>query len=575
MTSNEIKFLNYLDQAVNWEKEKQKVLSNLHPPFNSELIVKTMLDFEAEHLTTITDCLERMKALKVFNNTCSRRLFLSLVRENFDNIDFSTLKTNQAYAKIKAEILSTTPELQFVDDDRFLRQIGNAFAHGNYCSMLDIERLEKIWTCNENIDITHLTKGESNVFNLQFSPDYKLDPNYGTKANMLQKKIYEALKSPDKVSPLQVLLSLFYNTHDSAINIENLKFKYESSRMIDTDGNIVSRPVPKIFELEINSKQLHDLVLLLVAEQTPLMILQQGNQQAKQITLPEGISNEDVAKLLLKINDFSIFNKATNIQTPITFDKNQQTIFINEYVDTRKWFGPEFFASLPPKLADIIATNQNSHLSSLIDFYSHSVYDVAAACEMANNSRNVIRTCEYKLLSSQNKCFDLNDLIINYAEYIGTLKQVFNSYTEALITETQLLLQIMEDNSLFTNCNNNQPLIDIINCIDPNEMAKLRSSTKYKGDVRTVLYHLRDSLSHLLYLNNLNKELFIYDYTSKNNKTPDFKFTISIENLEKIKNELLNIVTQHIKSTQISNNNSNDTPNINTTSSSQDLSNNQ
>ena len=88
MTNNEIKFLNYLDQAVDWEKEKQKVLSNLHPPFNSELIVKTMLDFEAEHLTTITDCLERMKALKVFNKTCSRMFFLYFFIENFENIYF-------------------------------------------------------------------------------------------------------------------------------------------------------------------------------------------------------------------------------------------------------------------------------------------------------------------------------------------------------------------------------------------------------------------------------------------------------------------------------------------------------
>ena len=109
-----------------------------------------------------------------------------------------------------------------------------------------------------------------------------------------------------------------------------------------------------------------------------------------------------------------------------------------------------------------------------------------------------------------------------------------------------ILLQIIEDNSLASKCESSQSLQKIIDCFNKTEMTKIQAQAKYKNDINSVLKHLRDSFSHVLYLNNLNNELFIYDYISNTDKTPDFKFTISIDNLQKIKSELLTIVKAHI-----------------------------
>ena len=116
MTNNEIKFLEYLDKSVEWEKEKQIALKKATKPFNKEEILKIIEDFEIKKIKTIGDCVDRMKMIKVSNNTFARREFLSIIREDFNNIDFQKLLTNPIYLTIKNEILKNNPDLTFVDD---------------------------------------------------------------------------------------------------------------------------------------------------------------------------------------------------------------------------------------------------------------------------------------------------------------------------------------------------------------------------------------------------------------------------------------------------------------------------
>ena len=45
MTNNELKFIEYLDKAVEWEKEKQKELISLTKPFKKSEISDNLLMF--------------------------------------------------------------------------------------------------------------------------------------------------------------------------------------------------------------------------------------------------------------------------------------------------------------------------------------------------------------------------------------------------------------------------------------------------------------------------------------------------------------------------------------------------
>ena len=557
MTNNEIKFLEYLDKAVLWEKEKQIAIKNASKPFNKTEILDIVEDFELSKLKTNKDCLERMKMLKVVNNVFVRRMFLSLIRENFKNINFANLTTNPRYIQIRNEILGKYPELTFVDDDKFLRQIGNAFAHGNYNSLFDMEKLENIWQIGEDDRVIDFKKREEvNIHQAYFNgEEFEKDDNYNEKVNNIRKTKYEALKNGHKISTLRLYLNILNGTMDSDKIVETLNFRYESNRMLDASGNVVDRPAPVNFELSINRSQLDDLILVLVSEkESKGYISQEAISMRGCLTeIPANANDEDVAKYILSNHKYYLCELKTNQNSELVFDAQQTKLFINEYVNSRQWFGQDFFGNLKnPMLQDYLATNQNSHLLALTEFYYPDQMNLAATSISLDNVESLFDLAAQRLRSYRGK--DLLTTLAGMGEYVYNLTQVFNSYTETLITETLLILQLIEDNQLFTICESNIGLSNIVSSLNQAEILKLRTSPKYKNDVHSILYHLRDSFSHLMYLNNLNDELFIYDYVSKKNKTPDFKFTISVENLERIKNQLLNIVKTHI----IQANNSND-----------------
>ena len=315
MTTNEIKFLEYLDKAVEWEKEKQIALKSATPPFDEQQMLDIVEDFQLSKLKTMDDCVERMKMLKVLNNANDRRLFLTIVRENFNNIDFTLLGTNSTYLKIKNEILSQYPELNFVDDGRFLRQIGNALAHGNYDSLLDMKKLDKVWTGSNKKPISFSKRNESNNYT-----EYNFDL-------MLGKNKFSSFQ---KSSNLDFTLNLLYNTVNSETNIETLKFKYESSRMLDANGNVVARPSPKIFNLEVNHKQLKNLISLVISQnrlitnnEVQLSIETNNANKAapKTVVLPQNATDEYVANYLLTINDYYLMDNKNQAKQKRTTGK--------------------------------------------------------------------------------------------------------------------------------------------------------------------------------------------------------------------------------------------------------------
>ena len=74
MTNNEIKFLEYLDKSVMWEKEKQIALKNATKPFDKDEILSIIEDFEIKKMGSLQFCREsffnlekcRKKAYSVF-----------------------------------------------------------------------------------------------------------------------------------------------------------------------------------------------------------------------------------------------------------------------------------------------------------------------------------------------------------------------------------------------------------------------------------------------------------------------------------------------------------------------------
>lgn len=547
MTNNEIKFLEYLDKSVMWEKEKQIALKNATKPFDIDEILSIIEDFEIKKIKTMGDCVERMKMMKVSNNAFVRREFLSIIREDFENIDYQKLITNPAYLKVKNEVLQNNPELTFVDDDRFLRQIGNAFAHGNYNSLLDMEKLDNLWIVGEDKEVSFTKSKDLNLYMSYGDEQYQDSPEFNNETNLIRRKLNLALKQDQKVSDLRFFLNMLNNTIDSDTLIEKLGFKYESNRTLDEKGNIVKRPATKIFNLEINHRQLKDLMLVLLASKQYTGHIQKNTKptQKRIEVLPEGISDEDVAKLILSMNDFSLVDAKNGTTKPLVLDDKQKSLFINEYVDARKWFGKDFFKYYNnEQVQDVCATNQFSHLIVLNDFYFKNYLNIASTDIAIESTENLFTMADFNLIQGAAKTY--NDVIADLSKYIHDLKSVFNTYTESLVNEILLMFQLVEDNQLLSTCENNPTIKTIISSLNQTEMLKIRNSPKYKNDVYSILYHLRDSFSHLMYLNNLNNELYIYDYTSKRNALPDFKFTISIENLERIKNELLNIIKTHI-----------------------------
>jgi hypothetical protein len=125
------------------------------------------------------------------------------------------------------------------------------------------------------------------------------------------------------------------------------------------------------------------------------------------------------------------------------------------------------------------------------------------------------------------------------------VKQIYDTYAESLISETLLLLQIIEERGLYQQLENNSKIKGIITSMDMSALQHFRSATKYGNDEMSLLKHLRNSLTHMSYLNTPDNELYVYDRKSRKDKTPEYKFTIDLNSLELIKNELFMIVAGH------------------------------
>ena len=89
--NNELKFLKYLDNAVEYEKGKHRAILKTCPPFSCDKIVEASRIYDEQTLSTASDCINKMIGNRVLRNVSLRRLYEMLVRENFDQLNFSHL----------------------------------------------------------------------------------------------------------------------------------------------------------------------------------------------------------------------------------------------------------------------------------------------------------------------------------------------------------------------------------------------------------------------------------------------------------------------------------------------------
>jgi len=543
MGQKEIKILKYLDDAVSYEKDKHMAIKEKCFPFSFGKVIKAVQDLDEEKYKSISDCAKMAIAKKVINNVILRRFFELFIRENFENVDFSQLSNIPKYRELKKKILKNDPELMHVDDGAFLRQIANAIAHGNYVDLLGIDEIENSFVIRgEDISFENLRDVSAKLF---FQNDFsRYSSEYDENTKSLIEKLNEK-SEPIEMSPLEYVQCLINNGTHSA---EALKFRYESNFTIDANGTRVRRPTTKYYDLDISFKDFDQILLFVLSsakQHKRVVPIKKHNIGNIEPLDDENTLRED-AENLLKVYDISIHDFDNNTDEIIQLDDHQKEFFINDYIQTREMFSRDFFKKIYDVdiLADLLSTNAGTQYFGLSNLYTNSKMEKLSATMFAlsNNIKTYFSFVNNSLTPSKDQNLHLYEIVEEWQKKTYFFRQVLDTYSESLITEILLLLQILEDGQKLNLLRDNGNIKNIIKTFDPDTLNRLRMSSKYDDDCITILHHLRNSFTHLTYLNNSNDEIFVYDQISKRNKNKEYKFTISIDCLELLKDELLSTV---------------------------------
>ena len=539
MTS-ELKFLKYLDDAVEYERGKLKAIIKPCPPFSTNKIIEQTQKYDEQQFNTSHDCIQHMIANKTLKNIVIRRMFELLIRENFDQVDFTSLSQIPQYVAIKNKILNNNPELTHVDDGAFLRQIANAIAHGNYVKLLDIDKIEKEWELSKSKMSLDDFKSVSPT--LYFQSMYSKDPKYGNTANNLLEKMNDK-SSAVKLTPLELYQSILQSNISPA---EFAEIRYESNYTIDQDGNRIKRPATQIYNLKVSLNDIDQVLFFIISslkQETRIIPYQKNGTTIK--PLNDSNSYRQDALKMLQVYDMVKHNYQDNTQEIVELDNAQKKFFINDYVNTRELFTKDFFKKIygTNYMADVLSTNAGTQYFGLSNLFTNAKIEKLSSVSFAlsNNIKSYFSFIEKALTNPDSQ--STIDIIDDNHKKTYFYKQIFDVYSESLISEVLLLLQILEDHQQLSSLQNNAVVNSIIKRFSAKDLNEMQASSKYNDDSITVIHHLRNSFTHLTYLTNPNGDLYIYDQVSKRNKNQVYKFTINVKSLEKIKDELLSKVT--------------------------------
>lgn len=544
---NDIKFLEYLDLAVSYEKGKREKIDPNGGIFSPENILIESNKYDSEYIKTYRDCIKRTIANKVLKNTLIRRSFEMFARE-CENVDFSIFANNPKYLALKHKILNNDKDLIDVSDDAFLRQLGNAIAHGNYVNLLDMKNIEKYFA-NVNLDDDIPKKTNAPLY---FKTEYVKNEGFGEKIKDTISKINEKQRYI-RLSPLQYVLSTLNNDVNS--NSEKLKFRYESNFCKDADGNRVKRPSTVIYNLEISYKDIDDILLFILSALTTqpyIVLLSKGGSGG--ISEIEDCTIEEDADNLLSFNKPCLFNPLDGSIEDVTFDDKQREFFKKEYVRDRKLFSKEYYKQLCPVefIGDLLSTNATTQSLLLSNMLTKTKINKLSYILYAISNNLPAYLTFVNSIYPVGKANSVSQVISDNMNIAYGNKQILEVYREGLISEMLLLLQIIEDRGQTHLLESNGVIQNIINRMDSDVLNNLRSTSKYPNDVITIIRNLRDSFTHMYYLSGEN-DLDIYNQVSKRNKDLAYRFTLNNDQLENIKDELFNLVAGHYPNNEITN----------------------
>lgn len=535
--TNEIKVLEYLDFIVRYEHEKNKVIEELPAPMDITNLITSVDRFEENKLSSTQACIRKMIANKVLKNLILRRSFEIFVREGFDDIDFLALSKNARYFALKNKILKKYPDMCGMDNKDFLKKIANSIAHGNYIELLKIEDLERRWKVGDkDIPLNDLYLGEGsfslgNLYSLENISDYD------TNSHDALKKM-NSLSPMVDITPLQMYMTL----------LEGNPYNNGETLGLRIDGLAGKKKGKDTCNIELSNGEIDEILFFLIANsKNKKRLTLESKQDIPSITIPKGNTPEADFNKILEINNLCVYNTQTATSSEIQLDDHQMEYFKNEYLRCRELFTPKYYEDIcgSKLVADMLSTNNHSELLGLSNMLVETGIEKLSYQNylLSTNLRNYLAyVCA---CPTPKNVSSYQQLFANESRRTYGILQIYDTYTEALITETLLLLQIVEDRDLYHLLEENKRLLQIINNMDMSALEHFRSSTKYGNDEMSLLKHLRNSLTHMKYLKNHDGNIFVYDRVSRKNKKLDYKFSLNIEDLKTIKDELFFTVAGH------------------------------
>ncbi len=462
---------------------------------------------------------EYKKIVRTLSSAHYRRMFQTILRESEDFVLFNNITNNQDYANLLREIVDTDSNitsadknvLLSMDANRLIINICNRMAHGNiYFEFVEEKKKKEYYTKTYRFFDKTITS------DLPFS-----------------------IEDSDMV--------------DLLFNEENLGINFFSMRL------------NKNFKFSISKKQM-DKIITLVAKQlkfsekakicnvglkdsdTVAEIVKNG----KNYILNNDEDKEEVLKLLeeyKKKKDPAILQQMLSYCTLERTDDVQREVILSTYekfrkaVEDRNGFGD--FPNRNDYFCLKIAHRTNGFdLNRMAFFIDNSLYvmkvlrllDVTDFIK-GNDRGAPLRGLMHEVIKSGSGLSSDADIEKLYGLLYCSQKE--NFYADFLLTETLLLLQLLEDKQgagskiLWHNLGANSSVVQSIK----NDYSLTISDEE-------VVANIRDSIQHLYYLTD-GEAIEIYDGSSRN--TIQHKFTIFVDELEKLKDEAYDILIEHNK----------------------------
>ena len=428
----------------------------------------------------------------------SSRQFITTFRDKTENINFSEIEKDKRYIELKTNLFGEYKDVPDNECNKILKSIANELAHGNVVKFFDFNKLAEYYN-----RIKH-----------------EKTPNY-VALQVFRKN----------------LLKLF-------IDILSPEFNFVSHYKKLPDGKIKKRESPKVFKLNLNLRQMNSLVF--VADHAT---------NEKKYTFNynfDGDYNLFISDEKLKnfIDEIEILHGDEKIELDEIQKEDLFNIFQHYFIsanENRFNLNNIFDVCIERVLID--AKLRKIDLNG-IDYFLIDIFDAKTPTEL---QKAVLADCYKEYLSD----LETNRILYGY--------EIDNLYSELLITVVVNLLKQLENKKLYSELANTDFVAELTASLTDKTAANITENDKLK-----VIRTIRNALMHNRYINNANQTIDLYDEkavkanknltqatttrisqnlinnaTQQTKKEFEFKFGLSIEDLEDIKDLCIKVLIEN------------------------------